>query len=203
MNKQIILRSVKGCSLSVMVALYLWGPAGAMALEARTGYGQRQILRSLKALEGMGLAGRVSYREWGLLDGSQFFVASHAEVDIKSTSDYVMSTSDTLCHAEVDIKSTSGCLVSSSRSTRLLDKPLTSFDLLKICHELGIKGKKAKQISELPHVLQLGPDYIVDHVRLADSLPLAIYRIVEGWDVREEKLSSGEVPDEFKDIVKR
>ena len=198
-SKEMILRACKGAPLSVLVALFLFGPSGRRGLVARTGYSKDVVSDALMALESMDLIARINYRRWALLDNGKLFELSTGIPQIGNGDPERL---ENRLSASERLDSRLSALVDSSSNL------LSRMDLIDVLHEFGIYGQKAQELSKLPHVLRGGREYIAAHVRaVADKdLALAIWRMSEGWaapkEVKQLTLDD-QIPDEYKDVVFR
>ena len=160
MNQRLLLRSLKGAPLSVLVALFAFGPASRAEMIVNTGWKKGAVDDGLRLLEGLGLVVRPSFKKWALSDGVRqlplFNYPLNGQLD---------------CGEPVDNSSNyplNGQLVTSSsiRSKQLTegDKPQPDQLILDVCKELGIYGRKRKALAQLEHVIEGGPDYVREHV---------------------------------------
>ncbi len=223
LDKSTFLRVLKGSPLSVLIALAVHGPMGRKQIIVKTGWKKAAVDDALAFLNELDLIARPHYRKWALTDSFYQLPMpfKNPESPLNGLSDPILTIEAT--SAESPKNGTSEVespfnglspLVVSSRSTTTtksnLPPPSTpsDSDILAACHQCGIFGEKAKQLARMPHVVEAGPDYVLAHVANAKAVPLAIWRMERGWSIpKAQKKSndelSNQIPDEYKDIIKR
>ncbi len=203
-NKEITLRALKGAPLSVLVALFWFGPASRKGLVSRTGYGKDAVGDALNALFGMGLVVRLDYRKWALLDGNKLFeVQSYPQVFHNDPE----RRNNRLSASERRENRLSALVVSSSNTTIDKDEKVLDAQILGVCKELGIHGSKAESLAANREIVRRGPEFIRMHVWLAEreeqSIGLAIWRVERLWELSARQLEGYRLHCEVKGMVER
>ena len=224
LDREVFLRVLKGAPLSVLLALWVFGPMDRKAIMARTGWKKGSVDDALDFLEGLGLVVRPHYRQWALADGFYQLPLPLAEVPKNGLSEsypqlaevpkngtsenypQVESPKNGTSDAEVPKNGLSAHSSSGSRSTTKNEvSPLLPCpQILKACTEVGIFGKKRTLLATMSHVVEGGPDFVRAHVKHAATIELAIYRLEHNWSLPKAKNGHAqEIPEELKDVIRR
>ena len=205
MDRRLWLRSLKGAPLSVLVALFVFGPANRVDMIVSTGWKKGAVDDALRLLEGIGLVVRPSYRIWSLSDGARqlplFNYPLNGSSDNPQDTQAVDNSSNYPLNGQLVISSSSSSKQAAEESKLQPDQAI-----LDVCADLGIYGRKRQALSKLEHVIAGGPAYVRAHVAAVSEIGLAIWRMEEGWDAPKsasERPLSDQVPEAYRDVVKR
>jgi hypothetical protein len=195
------IRTLKGCPLSIVVALMLNpAPTSAQWLERTTGYSDKVVLSALQFLEEGQFVTRNGRYGWQLAGGVMQLPIAIPEIEEPEpggTRNF--SDSEKFRLGEIP-----GPLESRSRSSILdpdLEKELeldSSGDPEKFrveqnlaeCEKFGIHEPAKSAIANLGHV---SPEYIRYHCKSCANVGQAIYRIRAGWKAKSVSMETVEI----------
>lgn len=205
MDSRLVLRSLRGAPLSVVMALFMFGGGDRQDLIGWTGYQKGAIDSALRLLEEQGVVVRPSYKRWALSDGAQqlplFNYPLNGQLDcgqpVDNPSNYPLNGQ------LVTSSSSSNTNKQKENTTQQPDK-----EILAVCEEVGIYGRKRQTLAQLDYVIENGAGYVRAHVSAVKSrdIGLAIWRMEEGWaapDVVKGRPLGDQVPERYRDVVKR
>lgn len=215
MEREILLRSLKGAPLSCLIALSWLGPAGRNDLVASTGYGRDAISDALRVLVRLNLVTKVHYRQWEINEENTLFV------DVLNVSkngpNKELSTGYPQPDHEEPGRRNTRLSDLERRNTRLsaLDSSSSYYvtidkEILAVCKQAGIFGEMAESIASDPFVINRGPEFVLCHVWKAEEkedkgLPLAIWRINKHWELSKRDLKEyrrrNDLRNDLEDIV--
>jgi hypothetical protein len=171
-----MLRILKGCALSVVVALMLareenLGAQGAEWIARVTGYSDKPVNQALLFLESNGIVSRNGRYLWALTGQ---FKQLPFEVCGEGVGKFPTPSSSSGRH----INSIKYGESSSSESENL------RVEILEVCDELKIREPARSQIAARADVTI---EEIRAHVRQAPKIGAAIWRILNGWPVEDDQ----------------
>ena len=218
--KEMWLREIKGGPVTVLLALWAYGPGNKQHVMRYSGFKKDTVTDALQYLEDLGYVERPHYRKWQVAssfyqlplpfaEAYQLMLAAtqpeQIEGEVVAAERRKNRLSEQPETQDIELvenperrknrssnaekrKNRSSALVSSSSTTNyknkgaeLLEKP--DNEILKICAEVGIFGKKRELLAKMPHVIEGGADYIHAHIRNVGNrdIGLAIWRMEQGW----------------------
>lgn len=206
------IRTLKGCPLSIVVALMLnQAPTSAQWLERTTGYSDKVVLSALQFLDENHFVtrnGRYGWQLAGSVMQLPIAIPLIEEPEPGGTRNFSDSEKFRLGEIPGPLESRSSLDPDLEKE---LDKNLASsgndpekFRVEKIlaeCDRSGIHEPARSQIARLGHV---SPEYIQYHVRSSQSVGQAIYRIKNGWKAKSVSMETVEavaVDDQEEETV--